>query len=360
MKTKLALMTALLAFTWSFAQEGQMNLQLKAYSKKIDSTIAAEKVQMNLELDELEKNFNGQEITDEEKQKQRTAIAAKYEAIINGKVADRQSELESATREMVKDAVLGRSRKYSLVMDPQSNALLTFKSPEKTYKDLLSRQDFNISFGFMNLTGSAGSLAIGNNESQMKVGKSTSSQFEFRFTRQIGPLTSPVFYRTGFGYRQDIISPEKPKVFVQDLSDAMYLADFTSANLRKSSFRNHYIMVPLDFVFVLDPQYTVENDEKLLDNSKGNFRLAAGIYGGVRVASQNYFVYKNEKNHSVKNVENMPEVANNFIFGGKLSLGYKAINIFIKKDFTPIFNDNAKINNKYGIQIGLELLYIDF
>lgn len=56
----------------------------------------------------------------------------------------------------------------------------------------------------------------------------------------------------------------------------------------------------------------------------------------------------------------MPEAANSFIFGGKLSLGYKAINLFIKKDFTPAFNDNAKINNKYGIQIGLELLYIDF
>ncbi len=360
MKTKLALMTALFAFTCSFAQEGQMNLQLKAYSKRIDSTVVAEKTKMNLELDELEKNFSGQEIMDEEKQKRRTAIAVKYEAVINEKVAAGQSELESATREMVKDAVLGRSHRYSIVADPQSNALLTFKSPEKTYKDLLSRQDFNISFGLMNLTGSAGSLAIGNNESQMKVGKSTSLQFEFRFTRQIGSLTSPVFYRTGFGYRQDIISPEKPKVFVQDFSDAMYLADFTSGNLRKSSFRNHYIMVPLDFVFVLNPKYTMENNEKLLDNSKGNFRLAAGVYGGVRVASQNYFIYKNGKEHSVKNTESMPEVANNFIFGGKLSLGYKAINIFIKKDFTPIFNDNAKISNKYGIQIGLELLYIDF
>lgn len=360
MKTKLALMTALLAFTCSFAQEGQMNPRLRAYSKKIDSMLSAEKINMNLELDELEKNFSDQKMTDEEKQKQRTGIAAKYEDIINGKVASRQSELESATREMVKDAVLGRSQKYSLVMDPQSNALLTFKSPEKTYRELLSRQDFNISFGFLNLTHSAGSLAIGNNQSQMKVGKSTSLQFEFRFTRQIGQLTSPVFYRTGFGYRQDIIAPEKPNIFVQDADHRMYLSDFTAGSLRKSSFRNHYIMVPLDFVFVLNPQYTVENDEKLLDNSKGNFRLAAGIYGGVKVASQNYFVYKNEKDHSVKNMESMPEVANNFIFGGKLSLGYKAINLFIKKDFTPVFNDNAKINNKYGIQIGLELLYIDF
>ena len=49
-----------------------------------------------------------------------------------------------------------------------------------------------------------------------------------------------------------------------------------------------------------------------------------------------------------------------FLFGGKFSLGYGGVTLFIKKDFTPIFNDKANLPNKNGIQFGIEIANIDF
>lgn len=361
MKTKFALMTALLAFSYAFSQE--INPRLKLYSKKVDSIVFSEKTKMNKELDNLDKEYRDNKVTADEKQEKRVQIAARYEGIINGKVAEQKNQLEDATREIVKEAVMGDPGKQYLEVFSQNNAIITLNTDEKaTKKELLKTVDFNIGYGLINLTKSSSSLDIGNNESGIKFGKASSSEMDIRITRQIGSLTSPVFYRIGLGYRQDTFTPEKPNVFVQDLNE-IYMADFndlTTGTLKKSYLKNHYFIVPADIVWVLNPKYTIENNEKMLDNSKRNLRLTAGVYGGVRFLTQNYVIFKNEDNNRVKYRENITEAAERFIFGGKLALGYGPINIYIKKDFTPNFNDLAKINNKYGFQIGLELLYINF
>ncbi|UMQ42779.1 hypothetical protein MKS83_03585 [Chryseobacterium sp. Y16C] len=359
MKTKVALLSAVLAFSYAKSQETPYtDVQMRNYSKKIDSIIVSEKAKMNDELDVLDKTFKENKLSAEEKQKQRTEVAKKYEQIINEKVDGQKVALEEATKELVKSSVMGKGKVFDRVGFTQNNAILSFRDYKKTKKELLKGDDFNISFGFTNLTKSAGSLALGNSSETM-FGRSTSLVFEYRATRQLGKLTSPVFYRIGLGLRNDTYKLADSKVVVQQ-NRQIFLEDFTTGYLRNSRIANNYITVPVDFVFVLNPKYTTENNEKMLDNSKGNFRISAGIYGGVRYLSQSQILYKNFEDHKVNYRENINGSVNNFLFGGKLSLGYGALNVFIKKDFTPIFNENAKINNKYGIQIGLELLYVNF
>lgn len=360
MKTKLALLSAVLAFSYAKSQERPYtDIQMRNYSKKIDSIIVSEKAKMNDELDALDKTFKENKLSSEEKQKQRTEVAKKYEEIINDKVDHQKVALEEATKELVKNSVMGKGKVFDRVGFTQNNAVLSLRDNKKTKKELLKGDDFNISFGFTNLTKSAGSLALGNSSSEAMFGRSTSLVFEYRATRQFGKLTSPVFYRIGLGLRTDTYKLADSKVVVQQ-DRQLSLEDFTAGYLRNSRIINNYITVPVDFVFVLNPKYTTENNEKMLDNSKGNFRISAGVYGGVRYLSQSQILYKNFEDHKVNYRENINGSVNNFLFGGKLSLGYGALNVFIKKDFTSIFNDNAKINNKYGIQIGLELLYINF
>ncbi|MCU7616718.1 hypothetical protein NZ698_05875 [Chryseobacterium sp. PBS4-4] len=359
MKTKIALLAAVIAFSYANAQENPYtDIHMRNYSKKIDSIIVSEKAKMNTELDNLDKTFKENKLSAEEKQKQRNEVATKYEQIINEKVDNEKGNLENATKEMVKSSVMGKGKVFDQIGFAQNNAILSFKDQKKTKKELLKENDLNISFAFANLTNSAGSLNLAN-RSEIKFGKSSSYVIEYRATRQFGSLTSPVFYRIGLGLRTDTYGLDNSKVFVQQ-DRQIYLSDFTQGNLKKSRISNYYVTVPIDFVFVLNPKYTTENDVRMLDNSKGNFRVSAGVYGGVRYLSQNQIIYKNFEDHRTSYRENIDGSVNNFLLGGKLSLGYGALNIFIKKDFTSIFNENAKINNKYGIQIGLELLYINF
>nr|WP_314491327.1 hypothetical protein [uncultured Chryseobacterium sp.] len=360
MKTKIALISALMGIFYVHAQEKPYtDVQMRNYSKKIDSIIISEKEKMNNELDELDKIFKEKRFSPEEKLKQKTEIAEKYEDVINKKVGDQKNSLENATRELVKSSVMGKGKVFDQVGFAQNNALLSFKDSKRTKKELLKGDDLNISFGFTNLTKSAGSLDLINRSSEVRFGRSTSLVFEYRATRQFGSLTSPVFYRFGLGLRNDNYRIGDSKVIVQQ-DRQIYLDDFTEGSLRNSKISNNYITIPVDFVFVLNPKYITENNVKMLDNSKGNFRISAGIYGGVRYLSQNQIIYKDEEGHRVSYRENINGSLNNFLFGGKLSLGYGALNVFLKKDFTPVFNNNAQIDNKYGIQIGLELLYINF
>lgn len=360
MKTKIALISAIIGLFHVHAQENPYtDIKIRNYSKKIDSIIVSEKSKMKTELDELEESFKNKKISPGEKQKQKTDIALKYETIINEKVDSQKSDLEDATKEIVQNSVLGKGRAIDKIEFAQNNALLSFKDSKQTKKEILKTFDLNIAMGYIDLTKSASSFALGNTSSQMKFGRSVSSVVEFRFTRQLGALTSPVFYRLGFGYRGDTFVPKNSQI-VNFNNNEIILTDFTEGYLKKSRFINHYIIVPVDFVFVLNPKYTVENGEKMLDNTKGNFRVTAGLYGGVRVLTQNQIIYKNADNHRVVDRENIPDIVNNFLFGGKISVGYGAFNLFVKKDVTPFFGNNVKISNRYGFQIGLELLYINF
>ncbi|KQK25804.1 hypothetical protein AR438_09425 [Chryseobacterium aquaticum] len=359
MKTKIFVISALIAFSYANAQENShTDIQIKKYSKRIDSIVVSEKAKMNDELNTLDENFKANKLSSEEKQKQRNEIASKYEQIINSKVDDEKANLEIATKEIVKNAVLGNGQSNYAIIVGEDNAILSFRDPKKTKKELLNAYDVNLAFGFIDLNKSASSLSVGGKDSDMRFGKSASTDFEFRITKQFGKLTSPVFYRFGFGYRGDTFVPKNSQVFLQE-NDEISLTDFTLGKLKKSRFVNHYLVVPLDFVFVLNPKYTVENGERILDNSKGNFRVSAGVYGGVRVLSQNQIIYKNADDRRVRITETINEGTNNFLFGGKVALGYGGFNIFVKKDFTPIFNDDARLGNKYGFQIGIELLYIN-
>jgi hypothetical protein len=360
MKTKIALLSAIIAFSYTQAQEKPYtDIQMRNYAKKIDSIIVSEKGKMNGELDALDKTFKENKFSTEEKQKMKTEVAQKYEKIINEKVDSQKENLEEATRELVKSSLMGKGNVFDQIGFAQNNALLSFKDLKKTKKELLKQNDINISFAYSNLTKSAGSLDLANRSSEMKFGRSSSYVFEYRATRQFGALTSPVFYRIGLGLRTDTYRLDDSKIFVQQ-NRQISLSDFTAGNLINSRIFNYYFTVPVDFVFVLNPKYTTENGEKMLDNSKGNFRVSAGVYGGVRYLSQNQIIYKNFEDNRISNRENIRGSVNNFLMGGKISVGYGALNVFVKKDFTPIFNDNAKINNKYGIQIGLELLYVNF
>jgi hypothetical protein len=51
---------------------------------------------------------------------------------------------------------------------------------------------------------------------------------------------------------------------------------------------------------------------------------------------------------------------NDIIFGAKLGIGYRGFNLFVQKDLTPTFNDNAQLKKKYGLQIGIEIANVNF
>ncbi|MBB6370194.1 hypothetical protein [Chryseobacterium shigense] len=365
MKTKFALMTAILAFTCSFAQKKpEMNQKIELYSKKIDSIVVSEKSKMNIELDAIDKDFNEKKLTIEEKQKQREETARKYQQIINEKVDTQQQELEEATREIVKNSVFmdrdsTRSKNELSIGHGGVNIKLGQQKERKDPKFFLKTIDFSVSLMGSGLTSKDEPFNFYNSDSDTRNTIITSSQFALRYENQMGGFRSPVFYRIGLGLRSDRYVPKYDKVFKQE-NNSIFVDDFDRGSLRKTKLNITYLYVPLDFRIVLNPKYSEYEGVKYLDNRKKQLSLIMGVYGGLNLGSVNYIKYSNVNSKRIVERERIMHGVNDFIFGGKFGISYGGLNLFVQKDFTPAFNNSALLKKKYGLQIGIEIANLDF
>lgn len=365
MKTKLALMAAITAFTYGFTQEKQqMNPRIELYSKKVDSIVISEKSKMNAELDVIDKSFSQNKITSDEKQKQRTEIASKYQQIINDKIEAEKSGLEEATKEMVRDAVLeGKNpippSRYSLQLGSNGFKMEMFPARRKNPKELLNSLAMTFSFIGTNMTSKDQPFRFYSKDSEVKNTVYNSYNFALRYESQVGGFKSPLFYRFGLGLRSDQFSAKYGKVYSQE-GHTLSVQEFTKGNLKQTRFNNSYIFVPVDLRFVLNPKYVEFEGNTYLDNKKDQLSIVLGVYGGVRVGTVIYNKYSNEFSSRIVEREKVGYGMNDLVVGGKFGIGYGGFNLFIQKDFTPTFNNNAQLTKKYGLQIGIELASIYF
>lgn len=364
MKNKIILLAAVMVFSYNFAQENPlMESSIRIYSKKIDSIVISEKSKMNEELDGIDKNFKESKITADEKQKKRTEIASKYEQIINEKIDTQQSELEEATKEMVKNSVLKKPdtlhRDKNEMQVGFDGLKVRLNKNKKDPKDYLHTLEFSVSLTGTTLTPKDKPFKFYDKNSDVRNTIINSSSYTLRYEDQIGGFTSSIFYRVGLGVRLDKFVPKYGKVFAQE-NNALFVQDFTRGNLKETFLTNSYLFVPVDFRFVLNPRYIEYKGIKYLDSRKRQFSIIAGIYGGVKVGNVIYNRFSTETSKRIVERERVMQGVNNFIFGGKFGISYEGINLFIQKDFTPVFNNDAKLSNKYGLQIGIEIANINF
>ncbi|PWN61130.1 hypothetical protein [Chryseobacterium viscerum] len=364
MKTKLILMGAVMAFSYGLAQESPEN-NLSIYSKKIDSIVMTEKGKMSIELDQIDKSFKAKKITSDEKQKQRTIVASKYEQIINEKIDSQKQDLETATKELVKDAVfksddtLKNGRNQLWLGLNGFNMKLNEKKKRNNPKNYLQTFELSVSMGGAGLTSKNEPFGFYNKNSDIKNSVINSWQLTLWYGNQIGSYTSPFFYRFGLGVRSDQLTPKYGQAFKQDKYN-IFVDDFDRGNLKKSILYNTYITVPVDLKFVLNPKYKEYEGVKYLDNNQNQLSLILGVYGGVKVGSINYSKYSNEFSDRIVEREKVMHGVNDFVFGGKIGISYAGFNLFVQKDFTPAFNDNALLKKKYGLQIGIEIANVNF
>ncbi|NIF05008.1 hypothetical protein F3J23_06090 [Chryseobacterium sp. Tr-659] len=363
MRAKLTLIAAVMAFGYSFAQESDNGLGI--YSKKIDSIVIAEKSRMNKELDQIDKKFRENKLTADEKQKQRTEVASRYEQIINEKIDAQKQDLEMATKELVKDAVF---KSNDTIKDGKDqfwlglNGLnLRFNERQKSNnpKNYLETFEISGSTAGAGLTGKDEPFKFYNKNSDVKNTIINSWQLTFWYGNQIGSYTSPLFYRFGLGVRSDQFTPKYGQAFKQD-QNYLFVSDFDRGNLKKSILYNTYVTIPMDLKFVLNPKYKEYGGVKYLDNRKEQLCIIMGIYGGIKVGSVNYSKYSTENSSRIVEREKVMHGVNDFIFGGKFGISYYGFNLFIQKDFTPSFNNGALLKKKYGLQIGIEVASLNF
>ena len=348
MKTKIILTALALSLSVaSFAQE-KITLQKRItnYSMKIDSIVSSEQKKMDLDLNSVEKKFKDGQISEVELRQERSRISTNYSEVINAKINAEKEQLDEITKASAMNTVMGIEK------DSISKRKMTHP------KDLLKSFDIPFSAAFLNITDQNKFIDFSDNSDNISVGKSRSSNIGMRWERQIGKFTSSVFYTYGLNLRSDSYNLKGSRIFTQE-NNQLAISPFTAGDLKYSRIIIDYLEIPLDLSFVLNPKYIEYEGEKYLDATKNQFRVGAGVYGGVKVGNRIRYKYSNvesRKNIAIQRAENG---LNDFEFGARISVGYAGFNLYIKKDFTPAFNDAASLGNKYPVQIGLELVSLN-
>ena len=352
----------LLLFSLGFSQEvSDYNSKLKRYTAKIDSLIGAEKKKMNSEFEILEKKFKNKEISESELNSQKTIISENTEKTINETIASFSDDFEKVSEEAVHNALFDKKNdSYDLAISSRTT-LLDFNYRDFEGKDLNNPKTYYqkiayiFSVSMLNYTNDK--LFDFSSDKQLKNGYSGS--ILFRYENQLGKLESPFFYRLGLGWRFDITETKGNDSFYQDRNN-LGLQDFALGKLKNSSLKADYIYVPLELQWVANPKYTEYKGDRYLDNSKKQLRFGVGVYGGYLVNNKILTNYKNEFGNKVYSRESIDNGFNKFLFGGKFSVGYAGFNLYVMKDFTPIFNNKANFENKSASQIGIDFYGIIF
>lgn len=360
MKVKILLLAMLSSFATA---QTTLDNQMKSYTEKVNSIVSTEKANMKAETDKIDEAFNSGKITKAEQIAQKDAVSKKYETIINDKIENERQQLEDITKTAVTNSVYNTKpdtlKNKNIMVFGTSGLSIKIKKKDKSPKEYINTSAVSVGYAFANLTKDKGSFNPFENDSEMRIGNSHSVEVQFRKDKQLGSYTSPWVLRYGLAYRTDTYMPKRPQVFVQDNSQ-LYLEDFKEGNLKRSKLRNVYLTLPIEFQLYLNPKYTEYDGKQYLDVRKKMWKVGLGAYAGINTRSIVKVKYYNENDKFKKYDYTLDDGVNAFLFGGKFSLGYGGVNLFIKKDFTPIFNTKANLPNKNGIQIGIEIANIDF
>ncbi|MNK82908.1 hypothetical protein D3C87_1026960 [compost metagenome] len=361
MKVKILLLAMLSSFATA---QTTLDSQMKSYTEKVNSIVSTEKANMKSETDKIDEAFSSGKITKAEQIAQKESVSKKYETIINEKIENEREQLENITKTAVTNSVYNTkpdTTKYrnSFSFETTDGLKFKFKKRVKSPKYYINTSTLTVSYAFANLTKDKGSFNPFESDSEMRIGNSHSVEVQFRKDKQLGSFTSPWILRYGLAYRTDTYMPKRPQVFVQDNSE-LFLDDFQQGTLKRSKLRNVYLTLPIEFQLYLNPKYTEYDGKQYLDVRKKMWKIGVGAYAGVNTRSIVKVKYYNENGNFKKYDYTLDDGVNAFLFGGKFSFGYGGVNLFIKKDFTPIFNDKANIPSRNGIQVGIEIANIDF
>jgi len=360
MKFKILLLAMLSGFATA---QTTLDSQMKTYTEKVNSIVSTEKANMKVETDKIDEAFSSGKITKAEQIAQKEEVSKKYETIINEKIENERTQLEDITKTAVTNSVyntkVDTTYNKNVMVFGTSGLSIKIKKKDKSPKEYINQSSLSVGYAFANLTKDKGSFNPFENDSEMRIGNSHSVEVQFRKDRQLGSFTSPVILRYGLAYRTDTYMPKRPQVFVQENSQ-LFLENFEKGRLKRSKLRNVYLTLPIEFQLYLNPKYTEYDGKQYLDVRKKMWKIGVGAYAGINTRSIVKVKYYNGNDNFKKYDYTLDDGVNAFLFGGKFSLGYGGVNLFIKKDFTPIFNDKANLPSKNGIQFGIEIANIDF
>jgi hypothetical protein len=215
------------------------------------------------------------------------------------------------------------------------------KTPPKY--DIRTTNKLLFAIGFNNAIGDGQGL----DDSPYKLGGSGFVELGWVWQTRLFKTSNFTRLNYGFSFQYNKLNIKDNQYFVQD-GDETTLQEF-QYDIKKAKFRVTNLVFPVHLEFGSSTKRDYGDRVRFFED--GHFKIGLGGYGGVRLASQQKIVYKDEDGDRVKDKERRNFNASNFVYGLSGYIGFGDWSIYAKYDLSPLFKDQAFEQN--NISLGL-------
>lgn len=345
-----AVATLCLFASKTFAQE-TFEQRARVIAEKIETITKEEKDALKAEVEDINKQLDNDQITQEQADAKKEAFATIRANNIETKVSLEEAKLTQLVKEKVEGKVASDSGegkqfgifwksngKNSEAYKKKQDSLYEIRSDRRTTSQLVFASGFNNTIN----EGDLGTL----NDSDFKFYDSQFYEWGITFNTRLAKNRNLLHAKYGLSLMYNNLRATDNRSFVVNGNQTEL--DENSIHLKESRFRNVYLVLPLHLEFDFSKK-KIDGD-KVYFRSHESFRFGIGGYAGAHLKSKQILRYEID-DRNVKERTKGDFNANNFIYGLSAYIGYKQVSLYAKYDLSPLFKDNAMEQN--NVSLGL-------
>ncbi len=331
---KITTIIFLLLMSFSYAQN-DTGETVESLTRQKEKLVSEEKEQLKNEVERINKRYESNEISKQEADSLKMAVAEHHAANIANRMAILDNKIALAER---------NSKVKTDSVNKESTSEIT-----KTVEVTLSKRKYKrttsgpvIAFGLNNVITEGESF----NESDYRIGKSKFFEIGYSWKTRILENNNWLRLKYGLHFQFNGLRPNGNRYFV-DAGEITELQDYPH-QLKKSKLRMDNLVIPIHIEF--GPSKQLGSDDNVGYSTSKHFRMGLGGYAGVNLGTRQKLKYiEDGRNRKAKIKEDYN--TSNIIYGLSGYIGWSSFSLYTKYDLNPLFQNNEF--KQHNISLGL-------
>lgn len=344
----------ILLMTFSFLNlnaQSQFESRVKAIKDEISIIKSEEKAILESEVEEINRQFERNEINSTVAESSKIARA---EACAN-RIENRVAVLENELQQLIKDEIEsedentseeGMSGIKSDIKDVFSGMKDMKSKNKKKYKnEARTTNQFVFAFGLNNILTDGSLKSLDNNG--IKAGTSRFYEWGITWKTRLSETSPLLNLKYGLSLTYNNLRSDDNTYFVK-LGNQTVLQDHPKSLYNEPYFRTTNLVIPVHLEFDFSKRI-IRDNEKIVKTQKG-FRVGIGGYAGINTRAKQILEYKEDglRNYILSKGNYNTST---FVYGVSGYIGYKSYSLYTKYDLNPLFANNPVDQN--NVSVGL-------
>ncbi|WOD44325.1 hypothetical protein [Hwangdonia lutea] len=329
--------------------------QIKTLRALKDKIKTEERELLKTEVEAINKQLDGNEITFQEAEKLKKEAAKKHAlnienriAIINNKLSllQRNDSVYNSEEAEADDQFVFRIGKGET--DDEFIFFGTKRRDKHRHRkyDRRTTSDLVLAFGLNN------AIVEGDNldNSPYKFGGSRFFEIGWAWKTRVFKNSNFLRFKYGYSFQINGLKPTDNQYFVSQGNQTML--DVFPENLKKSKLSITNLVFPVHFEF--GPSKKIEKDDYFRYSTRNKFKIGLGGYAGFNIGTRQKLKYSVDGNRQKDKIKGGLNTTN-LVYGISSYIAVGSTALYVKYDLSPIFKDQIADQNNISLGVRFDM-----